>query len=326
MRGAETFTMLPRKLDKVKLPGFAEGKLFIDFSEFPDGPVGIGLLKLLFELVGQPASEAAIRFGMAVDEECRAASWKIEAALKTGDPDRLFAIATNESVAWRSTPVLDCLAADGLIKLKMEDEALVILERTRGRFPGAVRPRQLTGLALARRGDVRAAHLLLAELEAEGNRDPETLGIYARTWMDRYRDTGDVLFLRKARNLYRLAFEHTPSNAYVGVNAASKSAMLGDREAAEMIAAQVEKLVGTNVTGGQNYWDSATVAEVQLLKGNWQLAANLFRTAVENHPSEAGSHASTFGQAKLLSERLGYPPECVRAIAAAFPTVPDARM
>jgi hypothetical protein len=44
-------------------------------------------------------------------------------------------------------------------------------------------------LAYARKGDWRKAQAILVELFAAGEIDSETLGIYARTWMDRYNAT-----------------------------------------------------------------------------------------------------------------------------------------
>jgi hypothetical protein len=62
-------------------------------------------------------------------------------------------------------------------------------------FPMAIRPKQLHALALARRGegdDLMKAQEILGSLYELGERDPETLGIYARAWMDRYEKSGDV--------------------------------------------------------------------------------------------------------------------------------------
>jgi hypothetical protein len=62
-----------------------------------------------------------------------------------------------------------------------------------------------TGWLLVRRGkgnDLDNAQEILGELYEQGERDPETLGIYGRTWMDRYATSGDISDLRNSRDLY----------------------------------------------------------------------------------------------------------------------------
>ena len=65
-------------------------------------------------------------------------------------------------------------------------------------FPEAIRPKELRGLALARSGETLKAQLVLGKLYAAGEIDPETLGIFARTWMDRYNQSGERLFMLAA--------------------------------------------------------------------------------------------------------------------------------
>ena len=88
------------------------------------------------------------------------------------------------------------------------------------------------------------AKAALGELYELGERDPETLGMYARTWMDSYTTTGNELHLRRSRDLYAEAFKASPSNYYVGVNAASKSVFLHEIEAGRTFAQEVQVLVG----------------------------------------------------------------------------------
>jgi Flp pilus assembly protein TadD len=131
--------------------------------------------------------------------------------------------------------MLVCAAAEGLIAMKRVSEALGVLDRLEQAFPRAIRPKQLRGLALARSGQTMKAQLVLGKLYAAGQTDPETLGILAGTWMDRYNQTGERVFLLKSRDLYRQAFEGTPSNYYTGINAASKSLLAGEKETAAQL-------------------------------------------------------------------------------------------
>jgi len=87
--------------------------------------------------------------------------------------------------------------------MKKIPEATTVLDRVETAFPKALRPKQLRGLALARSQQSTKAQLILGRLYAVGEIDPETLGILARTWMDRYNESGNRLFLLKSRDLYR---------------------------------------------------------------------------------------------------------------------------
>jgi hypothetical protein len=70
-----------------------------------------------------------------------------------------------------------------------------VIEEAMARFPAALRPRQLQGLALARTGDWRSAQRVLGELYMAGEIEGETLCIYDRTWMVRYLATREKRYL-----------------------------------------------------------------------------------------------------------------------------------
>ena len=65
----------------------------------------------------------------------------------------------------------------------------------------------------------------------------------------------------------------------------------------------MEPLVGTTAVEG-DYWKTATIAEVMLLQKKYKEAAEMYQKAVDITPTETGSHASTWKQAKLLMEKL----------------------
>ena len=201
------FRYVVLRVDEIDLPLFAQAKLWVDFSGQPDGPTGTGLLRLLHGLRGNPLSDEAVRVAAAYDDAAKRALAKVAAARAAGDSDRLVELAKSAAPEWTTTSMLPCKVAEGLIALKKADEALKILDAVTERFPRSVRPQQLKGLALARQGNWKAAQQALGELHELGEKDPETLGILARTWRDRYDQSGDLLHLRKARNLYAEAFE-----------------------------------------------------------------------------------------------------------------------
>src|SRR6185295_16622316 len=101
---------------------------------------------------------------------------------------------------------------------------------------------------------------------------------YARTWMDRYNATSNVLFLRQSRDLYGEAFASAQDDYYTGINAAAKSVFLATpeditrgREAAQGIQAAI----GTKKIN-DDYWKTATVAESHLILGNYEQAAIVY--------------------------------------------------
>jgi len=297
------FRYVIAKLDASPLPALAASKIYVDFAELSEGPGGSGLLRLLYGLSGDPLPAGAIALAEQIDEAAQNDLLTIRAARAAGDTATLVRLCSSDTVAWKSSPALPCEAAEALIALGDYPNALRILADVASSFPRALRPQQLTGLAMARSGDWQAAQIVLGRLYAAGEIDPETLGIYGRTWMDRYDKTKDRLHLLRARDLYRQAFEAAPKDYYTGINAASKSLLLGERDTAKQLAARVEKLVGTAAIPN-DYWRTATIAEVQLLQGNYQQAAALYQSAVGEAPLERGSHASTWAAACRLLDCL----------------------
>ena len=244
---------------------------------------------MLYGLQNKPLPPEAVKLASKVDKEMQDGLFSVKAYRDAGDADGLVALSATNDMAWTGSPMLLCAAAEGLIAMKKIPEALKVLDSAEKTFPEAVRPRQLRGLALARSGDTMKAQLVLGKLYAAGQIGPETLGILARTWMDRYNQTGDRTFLLKSRDLYRQAFEAFPSDYYTGINAASKSLLLGEKETAAQLAKRVQDLVSDKAVPG-DYWRIATVAEVQLLQGNFDNAARLYQAAVVVSPLDRGSH------------------------------------
>lgn len=299
------------------LPLFAQNSLYEDFSLSPEGPLGAGLLRVMYGLIDKPMSPEAVRFAAKIDAETKDELIKVRAATDIGDAERLFALGMSRRLAWLTSPVLACKAAEALIGLGARDNALTVLSAAEANFPKSIRPKQLKALALARVGKWAEAQPILAELYAAGHRDPETLGIYARTWMDRYKSSNNRHHLERSRDLYKEAFELSPRDSYTGINAASKSVLLGDLDTARALADKVEAIVGTEKVSG-DYWKTATVAEVQLLRGNNRKAADLYKAAVNIEPEAKDSHASTLGQARVLMDKFETPAEERAAIEAAF--------
>jgi tetratricopeptide (TPR) repeat protein len=177
---------VPVRLDSTDLPDFAANRIFLGFSAYPDGPNGGELLRLLHAVVGKSLSEEAARAANEQDELSKKVAATVGAAIRNKDSKRLIQLFSENGPAWQTSAALGCKAAEGLTKLGGYNEAIQMLETLEQSFPMAIRPKQLRALALARRGegdDLMKAQEILGTLYELGERDPETLGIYARTWM-----------------------------------------------------------------------------------------------------------------------------------------------
>lgn len=301
------FNFISIKIDKAPLPVFAKTKLFLDFTDYPDGPNGGDLLRLAYGIVGKPLNDAAVHFAYEQDDAASVAVAKINAAIRNGRSDKLLQLYADGGLTWKTAASLTCKTAEGLIKLGNADDAINMLSQAEKDFPKSIRPQQLKALALARRGketDLDNAQDILGELYGLNHLDPETLGIYGRTWMDRYKVSNKLFDLRQSRNYYAEAFEKAPDDYYTGINAASKSILLGDIDKGMNYAKQVEAIVGDKPVSG-DYWKTATIGEVLLVQKKYTEAADMYQKAIDMAPSETGSHQSTYKQAKLLMEKLG---------------------
>ncbi|MEM9271500.1 MAG: toll/interleukin-1 receptor domain-containing protein [Cyanobacteria bacterium P01_F01_bin.143] len=301
LQSSSEFKFVVVKLANADLPLFAQNSLYEDFSDSPEGPRGSGLLRIMYGLLEQPLQQEAVRFSVKIDQLTKQELEKIYQAKIATDAKKLYELGTEKNLAWLNSYILSCKAVEALIDLEEYDYALDVLMLTDAHFPKSIRAKQLRALALARSGAWLAAQQILGVFYNSGHRDSETISLYARTWMDKYNKTKKRLYLEKSQKLYAEAFKLNPKDYYPGINAASKSVFLGNLEIAQEFASKVEKIVGTKVVSG-NYWKTATIAEVQLIRQNYVEAAKLYREAVLIEPDSSGKHQTTLGQARLLME------------------------
>ena len=322
------FYFVPVRVDPSELPSFIANRVYLDFSAYPDGPNGSDLLRLLHGIVGQPLSREAADFALKLNEAAKQAADDVNAAIFNKDPGQLKDLFKTGGLAWQTSSALACKTAEGLIKLKRNDDAIAMLEQIEKQFLRAIRPQQLHALALARRGqgdDLKQAQRILGRLYQDGQRDPETLGIYGRTWMDRYNKSNDPSDLQQSRDLYVEAFQRAPDDYYTGIKAAAKSVLLGtpsDVELGGKLADQVQTIVGTDPVQG-DYWKTATVGEVFLLRKNYADAGRVYKAAVAMARAEIGSHESTWKQGCHLMEKLQPTAEERAMVRAPFSHLPD---
>lgn len=326
-KSRDTFRFVPIRVDDRDLPPFACLRMFLDFSGYPDGPNGGELLRLLHAVVGQPMSEAAVRFALDLDEASMQAANRIGAAIRDGRGERIQELFSERGLPWRVSAALGCKAAEGLTKIGAYAAAIEMLLELEREFPRAIRPKQLRALALLRLSreggllkDLFAAQEIVSELYEAGEKDPETIGIYASTWMERYQRSQQIEDLRQSRDLYAEAFRAAADDYYAGVNAAAKSIMLGapeDLEQAALLAAKVQDIVGTE-PHERDYWMTATVAEVQLMKRNYSEAGRIYAAAVAMARTQTGSHKASWRQACDLLSKLQASPEERQCVRRAF--------
>lgn len=317
LQSERNFPFVIARLAGAALPLFARNAIWEDFSEQRDGPSGTALLRVLNGLHGQALPASAVRLAAKIDLQTKRSLALLKTHTDAQDALAIEQLAGTSDLAWRASPLLPSAAAQALISVRAMDAALALLDSIEAAFPRSIRPRQLRGLALARAGRWKEARAALGELYELGERDPETIGIYARTWMDAYEATGDRLLLRRSRDLYAEGFELAPGNYYLGVNAAAKSIFLDDLDVAAAFAQRVQGIVGHGAKAG-DYWQSATVAEVQLVQRKFAEAANLYAQAIAMTPGRIGDHGSTCKQARRLLKHLAPSPQEASLVLGKF--------
>jgi hypothetical protein len=143
--------------------------------------------------------------------------------------------------------------------------------------------------------------------------------------MERYAQTDDLSALEQSRDLFAEAFDRAPDDFYAGINAATKSLLLGrdeDLVRADEYAARVQSILGSDPYAG-DFWKTASVGEVFLLRSNYSNAARLYKAAVAMARSETGSHEAVWRQACQLLRKLKPSTEERSLIRSAFSHLPD---
>jgi tetratricopeptide (TPR) repeat protein len=296
------------RLDETELPFLEAGDLYTDFTQYPDGPRGGELLRLLYGLSGKPLDAAAVLAVQQLDEDTTTVLHDIAAALSVKDAAAVAAIGRAITPSLVASPVPICTAAEALISMKAFPEALEVLAIAHRRFPSAIRPLQLFGLAYRRQGNFeKAVKEYFSKLHAAGHRDPETLGMYAACLWGLYSQTGDKLFLARSQDLYAQAFRLVPTDSYVGINAASKAILMGHLDEGRRIASEVLELVKDDEESN-DYYKMVTLAEVYLDLADAPSAAKIYRKALIRFGARVGDLESTRTQMTALVGALQLPP------------------
>ena len=293
-RPNSTFKYVFAKLDVEDLPLFAQADLYVGFEESPEGPHGVNLLKLMFGMRGAMPPREAVVVLRHLDADPKQAMVQINGAIEAGNAAKLSEIGTSAHPGLFASPGPILAAAQGLIRLGNYNEARTVLKRALLLFPQSVRAKQLEGLALRRLKKYQEAVDVLSELKAAGHQDPETLGFLAAARDGLFRETGKMLHLRNARELYRTAFTADPKDYDTGINAASKSLFLGEPAEAARLAGLVLPLV-EKATDGKDFYAACALGEVYLLQGKVDEAVAQYQKVIDNHPYAIGDLKGTVG-------------------------------
>jgi len=165
-------------------------------------------------------------------------------------------------------------------------------------------------LAHARSGAKHQAHALLDRAQAAAADASHLLGeilsLRGRLWKDdlsRAPDKpGATVAAERARKEYLAAYA-LEQDPYPGINAATLSLLLGDREAARALAREVRSRLASQ-TPPRTCWDHATEGEALLLLGEFERARECYAAARAAAPRDAGIGATMRRQVRLLARVL----------------------
>lgn len=286
------------------LPFFLQG--LIRVSQDPEGPTGLGLLQIASGLTGTPLTLEAVKFIARTTNETNAELYRIAGSRMIGDQSRLKEIGKGNSLAWVTSSSIAGNAAEALLELGAYPAALEVLATASEYFQDSVRLGQLKALTLSRIGRLLDAHRLIADLCSAGHEEPDTLLILADIWMRKYVQTKERLHLEKSRSLCLQALALAPSDAYVGLNAAAKSALLGEKEAACQYARETESFLNTQSTSRRNT-KVLIRAEIKLICQEYDEAAKLYKEATVVDPEAIGLREEFLSEARMLMQALDVP-------------------
>ena len=176
-----------------------------------------------------------------------------------------------------------------------------------GHRPGDAELLYWGALAHARAGAMHVAHSLLDAAEAAAAQSParraDILSLRGHLWKDAFHRAPEhpdaMQHIVRARDQYLKAYAiaHDP---YPGINAATLSMLLDDRESAARIAGEIAARLAAQPTR-RTVWDLATDGEARLLSGDFDGAARSYGAAWRIAAGNAGIVATMRRQLGLLA-------------------------
>jgi len=216
---------------------------------------------------------------------------------------------SKDDSTWSSQPHFYIRLGETADKLGQSMFAHDVLKEGLEYFPENLRLTQLYALSLIKCGFLNRARQILTGLVKKGHFDEETLGILGRVYKDMWVISGgaqgDTTYLEKSKNFYLKAFNKS-RGYYSGINAASMSLMLGERENAGRLAKMVLKICLDRMSAGEkrDYWILATMGEGLLLLGDSEKALQYLKFAQRISGKNFSYLASTRKQMGLLKNYI----------------------
>src|SRR6266511_3533502 len=177
-------------------------------------------------------------------------------------------------------------------------------------------------LAHARAGAGNRAHALLDEAQKSPRSSTVSaniLSLRGRLWKDAFTHAPEqaaaTAIAKRAQDEYLAAYA-VARDPYPGINAATLSMLLGDRDAAQALASEVAGRLAAQ-SQSATCWDHATAGEAALLLGAFDRARESYAAACALAAHDAGTIATMRRQVKLLSRAIPRASEALEVLPAA---------
>ena len=177
-------------------------------------------------------------------------------------------------------------------------------------------------LAHARAGAGNRAHALLDEAQKSpqsSSKLADILSLRGRLWKDAFARAPEhpaaTAAAQRARDEYLAAYA-LARDPYPGVNAATLSMLLGDRDAARALANEIANRLAAQ-SQSATCWDHATAGEAALLLGELARARESYAAARALAAQDAGSIATMRRQVNLLARVIPRACELLEILPAA---------
>jgi len=177
-------------------------------------------------------------------------------------------------------------------------------------------------LAHARAGAGNRAHALLDEAQKSPRSSTvsaDILSLRGRLWKDAFTHAPEqaaaTAIAKRAQDEYLAAYA-VARDPYPGINAATLSMLLGDRDAAQALASEVAGRLAAQ-SQSATCWDHATAGEAALLLGAFDRARESYAAACALAAHDAGTIATMRRQVKLLSRAIPRASEALEVLPAA---------
>ena len=180
-----------------------------------------------------------------------------------------------------------------------------LAERSLADDPDDIKIKQQYGFALAKMGLLDKAKSYLWDLYQNYSDDPETAGILGSVLKGMYKKSRSRNDAILSRDIYLENYRKNRS-FYTGINAASMSVVVGDRNTASAIARDIIRAIKPDSV---DFWEQVTLGEAYLLLGNKISAIDTYKKARNVIERDHGMFNSVYSQLVLLENYIDIPIE-----------------